>query len=116
MKESNLTYEKLNGLTGLSNKTLQKIINRYDIDVSRKCVFALLFGLHQDFNVSKALLEKAGICKCNSLVSKVYWYILENINEFIEIDENSYDLTPFNINKFLKKKQIPEKFLLHPDF
>lgn len=109
MKDSHISFYKFSMMTKLSTRTLIKVTNNYEINVSRRLVYLVVLGLHQKFDISKALLQKAGITNCDTPVSKAYWEILKDIDKYICI-ANGEDYSTERINKALKKMGIPEKY------
>ena len=109
MKDSHISFYKFSLITRLSTRTLVNATKYYDINVSRCSVYLVVLGLHQKYDISKALLQKAGITECDTPVSKAYWKILKDIDKYICI-ENGEDFSTQKINEALEKMGIPEKY------
>ena len=118
MEDSNFTYDRLCDNTGLSTRTLQKIIKRFGINCYIRNIYKIVLGLHPDYDTSKLLLKKAGLCKSNIPILKAYWYVLENIDDFIKIEflgkNGEYsDTNSEKINKYLIENNVPKIYRLN---
>ena len=75
MKESNVTEEELSELTGLAQKTIQRMRNP-NLRTSLKSVIAVCIALSLDLYNSLYLVHLAGFALTNSREDKIYYFIL----------------------------------------
>ena len=71
LKQLHYTQSKIAEIGGFAPKTISKIINHYDLEIKSLTTYRLVTSLFCNIEISEALLNKAGIYWCNTLVSNV---------------------------------------------
>jgi len=102
LKQLHYTQAKITGIGGFAPKTITKIINHYDLNIETTSVFRIVTLLFCNIEISEALLNKAGIYWCNTLVSNVYYEILTYISG--HIPDNEIFLTDYDKKIYLSEK------------
>lgn len=78
MKKQKCTIEDLEGTSLISRRTLSRLRNEPDYDVTWKHVVALAVGLHLPPAVSNDLLQKAGLALRNNAAHNAYGMIMSS--------------------------------------
>lgn len=76
LKQLHYSQGKIAEIGGFSPKTISKIINHYDLKIKSVTTYRIVTSLFCNIEISEALLNKAGIHWCNTLVSNVCYEIL----------------------------------------
>lgn len=102
LKQLHYTQREIAEIGGFSPKTISKIINHYDLKIKSVTAYRIVTSLFCNIEISEALLNKAGIHWCNTLVSNVYYEILTYISG--HIPDNEIFITDYDKKIYLSEK------------